>query len=175
MIDAIAFAADKHRNQQRKDLNQTPYIIHPIEVADQLLVIGQVRDSDIIIAALLHDTIEDTNTSYQEITQKFGRRVADFVQEVTDDKSLPKEERKRLQIVDAPHKSAGAAQIKLSDKLCNLKDLIRSPPVGWPMERIKAYFEWAEQVIDRLPWVNAALKQAVDDAISAYKRKADEP
>jgi len=168
IIDTIAFSAEKHRFQTRKDPDQTPYIIHPIGVAHNLMVIGKVRDPEIIIGALLHDTVEDTQTSFEEIEQRFGIRVAGFIKEVTDDKSLPKHKRKELQIEHAPDKSAGAAQIKLADKLYNLSDLAKAPPSDWEQERIDAYFQWAKAVVDGLPWVNAPLKQAVDDVIQAY-------
>lgn len=168
IIDAIQFSAEKHRVQTRKDPEQTPYIIHPMGVANSLMVLGKVRDADVIIGALLHDTVEDTETTFDEIEQRFGVRVANFVREVTDDKSLPKQTRKQLQIEHAPDKSAGAAQIKLGDKLYNLTDLAKSPPSDWEQERIDAYFKWAKSVVDALPWVNAPLKHAVDEVIQGY-------
>lgn len=162
LLLALQFATEKHKNQTRKDAAQTPYIVHPIGVANHLLTIGQVRDVDIIIAALLHDTVEDTDTSFEEIATLFGPRVEGFVREVTDDKSLPKQTRKELQISHAPHKSAGAAQIKLADKLYNLTDLRTNPPPDWSEERINAYFSWAQEVVNALPSVNPPLKAAVD-------------
>ncbi len=168
IIDGIVFSAEKHQFQTRKDSSNTPYIIHPIGVANNLMTIGKVRDADVIIAALLHDTVEDTDTSFDEIESRFGVRVTDFVREVTDDKSLAKDVRKRLQIEHAPHKSFGAAQVKLSDKLYNLSDMAKCPPQGWEEERVDAYFRWAQSVVDNLPWVNAPLKQAVDDVIASY-------
>lgn len=170
IIDAITFSADKHRFQVRKDPEQTPYIIHPMGVANILMTIGNVRDVDIIIGALLHDTVEDTQTTFGEIEQRFGMRVANFIREVTDDKTLPKEARKQLQIEHAPEKSAGAAQIKLADKLYNLTDLAKAPPIDWEKERIDAYFRWAQSVVDRLPWVNAPLKRGVDQVIQSYTK-----
>lgn len=163
IYDAICFAAEKHQFQERKGKGCIPYIIHPIGVAYNLIHIGHVRDPDIIIGALLHDTVEDTGTSFDEIKDSFGSRVEGFVREVTDDKSLPKEERKRLQIVNAPHKSAGATQIKLADKLYNLNDMLKNPPVDWTQERIDQYFVWAKNVVDALPCVNSSLKEAVDN------------
>lgn len=165
ILDAMQFASHKHHGQLRKDLDQTSYIIHPFSVAFQLLSIGKVRDPAIIEASLLHDALEDTETSYEELEKIFGKRVADFVQEVTDDKTLPKEVRKRLQIVQAPYKSAGAAQIKLADKWDNLSDLLIAPPIGWNEDRVQAYFEWAAKVIDSLPWVNAPLLRAVQGVL----------
>lgn len=166
----LLFAAQKHQFQTRKDPEATPYIIHPMGVAEQLIEIGHVSDPDIILGALLHDTVEDTQTTFEEINQHFGSRVEMFVRELTDDKSLPKAERKRMQIVNAPHKSAGAAMIKLSDKLYNLNDLIKNPPSNWPKERIDQYFQWAEEVVNTLPWVNAALKNSVDAVIISYRK-----
>jgi len=168
IFKAVAFSADKHRSQTRKDAQQTPYIIHPIGVTHTLLTLGKVRDADILIAGLLHDTVEDTATSFEEISQAFGPRVAALVREVTDDKSLPKHVRKQLQIEHAAEKSAGAAQIKLADKLYNLNDLTQSSPSDWDQERVDAYFLWAKQVVDHLPWVNAPLKNAVDEMIQAH-------
>jgi hypothetical protein len=175
ILDAIIFSADKHRSQTRKDAEQTPYIIHPMGVANHLMNIGHVRDPDIIIGALLHDTVEDTQTSFEEIEQQFGGRVCGFIREVTDDKSLPKAQRKQLQIEHAPEKSAGAAKIKLADKFYNLTDLLNAPPADWKAERVDAYFKWARSVVDALPWVNAPLKQAVDEVIEAYWAKKTNP
>lgn len=171
IIGAITFSANKHSLQTRKDPEQTPYIIHPMGVANNLMTIGKVRDPDIIIGALLHDTVEDTETTFEEIEQIFGVRVANFVREVTDDKSLPKATRKQLQIEHAPGKSAGAAQIKLADKHYNLNDMVKAPPVGWEKDRLDNYFQWAQAVVNHLPWVNAPLKQAVDETIQAYWNK----
>lgn len=168
ILKATEFAADKHRHQVRKDAEATPYIIHPIRLANHLMTVGHVRDPDIIIGALLHDTVEDTETTFEEIEQRFGARVAGFVREVSDDKSLSKETRKQLQIEHAHEKSAGAAQIKLADKLDNLTCLLDAAPVGWETERVDAYFVWAQSVVDQLPWVNLSLKQAVDETISRY-------
>jgi guanosine-3',5'-bis(diphosphate) 3'-pyrophosphohydrolase len=167
ILAAVQFAAEKHQFQTRKDSDETPYIIHPIGVAYHLLTRGHVRDPDILIGALLHDTVEDTQTSFEEIQALFGTRVEGFVREVTDDKSLPKMERKKQQILHAKDKSAGAAQIKLGDKFYNLNDLLHSPPPDWEEERIVAYFEWAKQVVDGLPWVNGELKSAVDHCLAS--------
>ena len=165
ILTATIFSATKHQFQIRKDPEGTPYIVHPIGVANLLLEVGSVRDPDIIIAALLHDTVEDTDTSLEEIEDYFGARVRDFVDEVSDDKSLSKKERKRLQIEHAPNKSAGAAQIKLADKMYNLRDLRDNPPLDWEQKRITEYFTWAKSVVNNLPWVNGVLKKAVDEVI----------
>lgn len=171
LFKAILFAANKHRLQTRKDAKQTPYIIHPLGVANYLITVGKMRDPDVIIGALLHDTVEDTETSFEEIEHHFGKRVALLVGEVTDDKSLEKQVRKQLQVLHAPKKSPGAAHIKLADKLYNLTDLSTSPPDDWTLERIDAYFQWAESVVNGLPSVNTPLKEAVDQVIRSYWEK----
>lgn len=128
LVAAIAFAADKHRNQRRKDEEASPYINHPIALADVLANEAGVEDERVIVAAVLHDTVEDTETTEQELLRLFGKDVADIVMEVTDDKSLPKEERKRLQVEHAATISRRAKLVKLADKICNLRDIARHPP-----------------------------------------------
>lgn len=170
----VEFAAEKHRLQTRKNAEKTPYISHPIGVAHHLMDIGEVRDTPVIIGALLHDTLEDTQTTYAEIEAKFGKQVADYVSEMTDDKSLATEARKRLQVINAAHKSKGAAQIKLADKLYNLNDLLESPPKDWTQSRIDHYYEWAQSVINRLPKANDKLLGALDEVIDSYWEKQQE-
>ena len=139
LLSAANFAAIKHTCQRRKNVAASPYINHPIEVAELLCSVGGVEDEPILIAALLHDTIEDTETSEQEIAEAFGSQVLSLVLECTDDKSLKKQERKRLQIVNAPKKSSGAKQIKIADKICNLRSIRVDPPdglVGDPATRV---------------------------------------
>lgn len=143
LIRAIAFAADKHRNQRRKDAEASPYINHPIALANVLANEGNIEDEDVLVAAILHDTVEDTETSPHELIELFGRKVADIVVEVTDDKSLPKQERKRLQVEHASHISGSAKLVKLADKICNLRDISACPPSGWTAERKHDYFGWA--------------------------------
>jgi guanosine-3',5'-bis(diphosphate) 3'-pyrophosphohydrolase len=158
LIRAVHFAADKHRMQRRKDVEASPYINHPIAVAHLLSEEGGVSDLITLQAAILHDTIEDTNTSHDELVRSFGREVADVVLEVTDDKSIrDRVERKRLQLVNAPKKSASAAMVKLADKTCNLRDIRATPPASWSVERKREYFEWAKKVVDALPAVNPQL------------------
>lgn len=171
ILEAVAFAAEKHQYQKRKSSGQIPYIIHPIGVSLALITVGKVYDTHLLIAALLHDTVEDTQTTFQEVNARFGAIVEGYIREVTDDKSLPKEERKRLQIENAHHKSSGATLITLSDKLYNLSDLSCNPPADWSQERIDQYFLWAKSVIDQLPEVNPPLKNAVDDVIFAHLKK----
>jgi guanosine-3',5'-bis(diphosphate) 3'-pyrophosphohydrolase len=150
LLRAAAFAAEKHANQRRKDRARTPYINHPLAVARVLAEEGGVKDPEILAAALLHDTLEDTDTTLRELERAFGKRVASLVVEVTDDKTLPKQVRKQLQIDHAPHKSRAAALIKVADKICNLRDLRSSPPKAWSRERRQRYGEWATAVVSRL-------------------------
>ncbi|KAI4496592.1 hypothetical protein M0804_000402 [Polistes exclamans] len=162
IIKCTNFAAEKHRNQKRKDAAQTPYINHPIGVANILVHEGDVYDPVVILAALLHDTVEDTDTSFDEIEQEFGYTVSQVVQEVTDDKALPKAERKRLQIENAPKRSHRAKLVLLADKLYNLRDLQKSTPIGWTSERVKEYFKWAKAIVDRIRRTNSNLEIALD-------------
>jgi len=168
LFRALAFAAHKHRDQRRKDAEASPYINHPIALAEVLAGEGGVADAEVLAAALLHDTIEDTDTSLEELRGQFGARIADMVAEVTDDKSLPKAERKRLQVEHAAGISRGAKLVKLADKICNLRDVADRPPAQWDLQRRQDYFEWARQVIDRLRGTNAGLEAAFD---AAYRRK----
>lgn len=161
VLAATAFAAKYHRHQQRKNAERTPYVNHPIRVALNLARAG-VTDDDVLVAALLHDTVEDTTATIEDVRAAFGDRVASIVAEVTDDKSLPKDERKRLQIVNAPHKSAEAKLVKLADKLDNLGDLLNEIPQGWGVIRVRGYFAWAHAVIAGLRGTNAWLEDAID-------------
>ncbi|XP_017290506.1 guanosine-3',5'-bis(diphosphate) 3'-pyrophosphohydrolase MESH1 [Kryptolebias marmoratus] len=163
LLEAANFAAYKHRNQIRKDPAGTPYINHPIGVSRILSHEGGVSDIDVLQAALLHDTVEDTDTTIEELREKFGETVAGFVQEVTDDKSLPKQERKRLQVEHAPHCSPQAKLVKLADKLYNLRDLNCSIPVGWSAERVQEYFVWASEVVKGLKGANSALEEKLEE------------
>lgn len=167
----IDFAAEKHRFQTRKNAAKTPYISHPLGVAYNLMQIGEVRETDVIIGALLHDTVEDTQTTFEEIEQKFSATIAGLVREVTNDKTISKEMRKRMQIITASHKSKGAAQIKLADKLYNLNDLMNNTPEDWTQVRIDRYYEWAQSVVDRLPKANEPLYNAVEQIINQYWEK----
>jgi guanosine-3',5'-bis(diphosphate) 3'-pyrophosphohydrolase len=168
LFRALAFAAHKHRDQRRKDAEASPYINHPIALAEVLAREGGIADAEVLAAALLHDTIEDTATTAEELRAEFGARIAAMVEEVTDDKSLPKAERKRLQIVHAAAISPGAKLVKLADKICNLRDVADRPPAKWDLRRRQEYFEWAKQVIDQLRGAHPGLEAAFDDA---YKRK----
>ena len=167
---ALQFASHKHRRQRRKDSDATPYINHPIEVADLLCRVGDVTDLAILQAAILHDTLEDTETTPQELEEQFGQGVRLLVQEVTDDKSLPKQERKRLQIEHAHGLSAAAKQIKMADKICNLVDITPAQPVDWPMQRKRDYLDWAESVVAGCRGCNQQIEQHFD-AVLKEKRQ----
>lgn len=164
ILTAVAFAARKHAGQRRKGAASSAYIRHPIRVAHALWDAGGVREPKILAAALLHDTLEDTDTAPEELAALFGPEVLAWVQAVSDDKSLPKAERKRLQIEHAPHISEPAKLIKLADKLDNVRELGADPPLDWPLARRMAYVDWADQVVSGLRGVNAALEAAYDDA-----------
>lgn len=166
LLRAIAFAAEKHRDQRRKDAGASPYINHPIGVATVLATEGNVSDEVTLLAATLHDTVEDTKTTLAELEEHFGTEVANLVRELTDDKSLEKMERKRLQIDHAAHSSNTAKQLKIADKICNIRDIADSPPSDWPLQRRLEYLLWSEKVVAGCRGINPALDQAFDDAIA---------
>lgn len=166
LIKAVAFAADKHRNQRRKDADASPYINHPIALANVLSNEGGIANEDVLIAALLHDTIEDTQTTEQELREVFGDKIASIVLEVTDDKSLPKVERKLKQVEHAAHASIEAKLVKLADKICNLRDMVSSPPKDWPLERRQEYFAWAKAVVAGLRGTNSKLERVFDELLT---------
>ena len=166
LLKALAFAAHKHRDQRRKDAGASPYINHPIALADVLVNEGGVSDIEVLCAALLHDTLEDTDTRQEELVNAFGSRVARVVAEVTDDKSLSSPERKRLQIEHAPKLSAEAKLVKLADKICNLRDIVERPPAKWDVQRRREYFDWAKRVVSGVRGVHPRLEAAFDEAFS---------
>jgi guanosine-3',5'-bis(diphosphate) 3'-pyrophosphohydrolase len=169
-VKAVAFAADKHRNQRRKDADASPYINHPIALANVLANEGDVDDATVLCAAVLHDTIEDTETTADEIRALFGPKVAAVVLEVTDDKSLEKQVRKQRQVEHAPHISTEAKLVKLADKISNVRDILASPPADWSAERKQTYFEWAARVVDGLRGVHPGLESVFD---GLYARQAE--
>jgi GTP diphosphokinase / guanosine-3',5'-bis(diphosphate) 3'-diphosphatase len=164
LIAAAAFAAHRHRDQRRKGAEASPYINHPLAVADVLANEGGVADVTTLIAALLHDTVEDTQTTAEEIAARFGPEVAAVVMEVTDDKRLGNAERKRQQIEHAAAISSRAKLVKLADKICNLRDLIDVPPADWPLERRREYFEWSRAVVGQLRTASPRLATVFDQA-----------
>ena len=167
-LEVLAFAAHKHRAQRRKDRRASAYINHPIALARVLHNEGGVDDAATLCAAILHDTIEDMQTTRAELARAFGRDIAGVVHEVTDNKRLWKRTRKRLQVEHAPLLSARAKLVKLADKICNLRDLGSSPPVGWPAKRKREYFDWAKRVVDGLRGAHPGLERAFD---RAYRRR----
>lgn len=168
-LKAIKFSAEKHRRQRRKDEQASPYINHPIEVADILWTVGNIDDITVIIAAILHDTIEDTDTTPEEIRIHFGEDVLAVVLEVSDDKSLPKQVRKVRQIEKAPFLSSRARLLKLADKICNIRDVLISPPHNWSRQRKMEYLEWAASVIAGLRGINRELEAHFDEILTAAR------
>jgi (p)ppGpp synthase/HD superfamily hydrolase len=166
---ATQFAAERHADQRRKGRRGEPYFNHLAEVAELLSEATEGEDAPLVAAGLLHDTIEDTKTSLQELQNLFGADVASLVMEVTDDKSLPKLERKRLQIVNAPKKSRRAKLLKLADATSNVRALAIDPPADWDTDRVLDYIVWAEQVIGHCRGLNAKLEQAFDAAVSGAR------
>jgi len=164
VIRAAAFAAHKHRDQRRKDAGATPYINHPLALARILSVEGGVIDPVTIAAALLHDTIEDTETTPEELEAEFGADIRSIVEQVTDDKTLPKAARKQAQVDHAGHISHRAQLVKLADKIANLRDVATAPPDRWDLQRRQEYFDWGKRVIDRLRGAHPALEAVFDDA-----------
>ena len=171
ILKAAQFAAHKHRNQRRKDQDASPYINHPISVALIISEKGGVNDPEVLAAALLHDTLEDTETSPEELEAAFGEKIRKLVEDVTDDKSLPKAERKRRQIKHATELPPEAVLIKLGDKISNVLDVTNSPPADWGLERRKEYLDWAEEVINNCPNVNEALEQNFMNVLATGRKK----
>jgi GTP diphosphokinase / guanosine-3',5'-bis(diphosphate) 3'-diphosphatase len=171
ILAAATFAAERHRDQRRKGKNASPYINHPLALAHLLAERGE-RDPTLLMAALLHDTVEDTATTFLDLERAFGAEVAAVVREVTDDKTLPKAERKRLQIEHAAKLSRHAQLVKLADKICNLEDILVSPPADWTVQRKREYFDWAKAVVDPMRGVHPQLEARFDQV---YARKPPLP
>ncbi len=159
ILKALHFASVKHKDQRRKDIQATPYINHPIEVAEILWNLGEIYDPVVIISALLHDTIEDTETTSEEIRNLFGIQICSIVEEVTDDKGLAKAERKQRQIEKASKISREAQFVKLADKISNVRGLASNCPKGWNKERCSQYVQWAEQVVQGMKGINTRLEK----------------
>lgn len=169
ILRAVHFAADRHRKQRRKGADRDPYINHPIAVAEILAREGGIRSTKALQAAVLHDTIEDTTTTPEEIERVFGKRVRRFVEEVTDDRKLPRTVRKQLQIEHAPKLSKKARCIKLADKICNLRDLANTPPKSWSHERRIGYLEWSRQVVAGCRGASPELERLFDQTLRAAR------
>src|SRR5262245_57806635 len=166
LLRALHFAADKHRDQRRKGEEASPYINHLIEVAELLAREGNVTDLITLQAAILHDTLEDTQTTAEELDVMFSPEVRHLIEEMTDDKRLPKVERKRLQIEHAPGLSPRAKVIKLADKVSNILGIIQTPPAGWSLERRREYLDWSDRVIAGCRGYNAALEKLYDKTVT---------
>jgi guanosine-3',5'-bis(diphosphate) 3'-pyrophosphohydrolase len=172
LLRAALFAAEKHRSQKRKDAAASPYINHPLAVAEVMARHG-VDDAVALKAALLHDTIEDTETTPEELARLFGAEVLGVVLEVSDDKSLPKERRKQLQIEKAPKISARAKLVKLGDKICNVLDVASNPPAGWSLERRREYLDWTEAVVEGCRGVNRDIEGHYDRVLAQARTAID--
>lgn len=169
LLEAIEFSADKHRLGKRKDEDGTPYINHPLRVAMLLAEVGGVGDVELLQAAILHDTIEDTDTTPAELEARFGARVLRWVAEVTDDKSLPKQKRKQMQAAGAASLSREAQMIRVADKIANLQDLIRRPPADWPTERKRDYGEWTARVVEGCRGCSPPLERTFDETLEKLR------
>ncbi len=173
ILRALEFAARKHRDQRRKGVAAEPYVNHLAEVTRLLAEATGGQDPVLLMAGLLHDTIEDTATTHEELAREFGSEVADLVAEVTDDKSLPQKERKRRQIDRASQASPRARLLKLADKTSNVRSIIQSPPRRWNRRRKLQYLNWAQQVVQHCrgssPDLEKRFNAAVDAARSAIE------
>ncbi len=174
ILATLRFAARKHRDQRRKDVESSPYINHSIAVAETLSGVGGVSDLATLQAAILHDTVEDTETTFDELERLFSREIRDLVSEVTDDKTLPKEDRKRLQIEHASHLSPKAKLIKLADKICNVRDVATAPPADWSIKRRSEYLDWSERVVAGCRGANPALEKYYDELLAEGRRRIRE-
>ena len=163
LLKALAFAAHKHKDQRRRDVDASPYINHPISLADILCNEGHITDIDTICGALLHDTVEDTETTAEELENEFGKTISDIVMDVTDDPTLSKAERKQAQIDHAAHISDQAKLVKLADKISNLRDVLVNAPADWTLQRRQEYFDWAGRVIDEVRGTHPGLEALFDD------------
>ena len=166
LLKALQFSALKHRNQRRKDIDASPYINHPISLASILCNEAHVTDIEVVCGALLHDTVEDTETRSEELENEFGQAIKNIVMDVTDDKLLEKHERKQAQIDHAAHISDKAKLVKLADKISNLRDVSINSPPDWSLERRQEYFDWAKKVIDQVRGVTPNLENIFDQVYS---------
>lgn len=169
LLHALHFAADKHRDQRRKGENASPYINHPIVVAETLARFG-VTDPVTLQAAVLHDTIEDTETTLEELEAEFGAEVRAVVMEVTDDKSLPKAERKKLQVECAPALSRRAKLVRIADKISNVHDVLHAPPTDWSVDGRLDYIDWTERVVDACRGCHPELEARFDEMTAEARR-----
>lgn len=178
LLKSIDFAAFRHRNQLRKGSGRIPYINHPIKVANHLALAGEDENTELLIAAILHDVIEDTvEPGIQKeqlaafIGEKFGKNVLSVVLEVTDDKSLKKEERKKLQVDLSSQRSVNAKKLIIADKTVNIQDISENPPEGWTDQRVTDYFDWAERVVTNVRGLNRILDEVFDKTLAEARQK----
>ena len=169
VLKATQFAALKHCDQRRKD-GKTPYIIHPISVAMILSEIGSIEDPEILSAALLHDTLEDTDTSVHELDKNFGSRVRIIVEELTDNDMLTFSQSKQMQIDNAPYLSKDATLVRIADKISNVSDVIENPPPEWNQKRCNKYVDWAEAVMNNCQKVNQDLENHFFELLTEYRK-----
>jgi len=171
ILDAAVFAAEKHQGQVRKNKHHSPYITHPLLVARAIYEVGIIDNTRILTAAILHDTLEDTRTTEQEIADRFGDKVLSIVLEVTDDKSEGKMTRKRNQVIHAPDLSNKAKIVKLADKLINCRDILNDPPEDWPLDRRRDYIQWGADVVENIRGTNSHLEAAFDQVLSEAEQR----
>lgn len=165
LLAALHFAADKHRDQRRKGEAASPYINHAIVVAEILARVG-VTDPLTLQAAILHDTVEDTETTPEELLRTFGEEVRDVVMEVTDDNALPKRERKERQVRRAPGLSRRAKLVRIADKIANVHDVLHAPPADWPLDWRRSYIDWTERVIEGCRGTSPELEARYDEILA---------
>lgn len=168
-VHALAFAAEKHQNQRRKDAQITPYINHPIGLVSVLVNEGGVVSWDVLCAALLQNVLEDTETTEEELLPRFGKKVTAIVKELTNNPSLTRDERKRLQIEHTPFASHEVKLVKLADTICNLRDILSAPPASWDLKRRQEYFVWSAAVVAGIRGTNLRMEKIVDDLIEQGK------
>ena len=173
VLGAADTAARWHVHQRRKGIAQEPYINHLLEVASLVTEATGGSDPALVIAALLHDAIEDQGVTLEVLASEFGQHVADIVTEVTDDKSLPKAERKRRQVESAPKKGREAKLIKLADKTSNLRAVANSPAPDWSAERRLDYVQWAKNVVAGVRGTSPWLEQKFDEAAKQAEESID--
>ena len=174
IFSSLRFASAKHQDQRRKGGRASPYINHLIDVAEILWNSGGIHDVDTVVAGILHDIIEDTETSQEELETSFDHTICLIVQEVTDDKSLPKHTRKRLQVERAKGLSHQARQVKIADKISNILDIMESPPTDWSLNEQREYVDWAEEVINRVRGTNERLEGYFDKVCAEARRKFED-
>lgn len=169
LLAALHFAADKHRDQRRKGEDASPYINHPIMVAETLARFG-VTDPVTLQAAALHDTLEDTESTPHELERLFGPDVRNVVMEVTDDKNLPKTERKEAQVRQAGALSRRAKLIRIADKISNVHDMLHAPPADWPVDWRVGYIDWTERVVEGCRGTHADLEACYDRVLEEARQ-----